>query len=157
MMAEIPIAQPVTIPCPTCEYDLRGLTNSRCPECGSEFESFEAMVQASLHARRLFVRVIKWRQRLAIFTLAALLAIIGTSAWTMKIGRVTPIAIIGVWLLWPLAGLFAIVLLIQVIRWRFHPLIPRRQRVELNGSIPWLLFLTLPLMISIWVLIEAFF
>src|SRR5262245_35806158 len=32
-----PGAQDASVLCPLCEYDLRGLTEPRCPECGSRF------------------------------------------------------------------------------------------------------------------------
>ena len=36
--APAPAADAAPIPCPLCEYDLRGLTDPRCPECGYRFE-----------------------------------------------------------------------------------------------------------------------
>ncbi len=32
--------------CPNCDYDLRGLTSRRCPECGEEFTLLEARMRA---------------------------------------------------------------------------------------------------------------
>jgi hypothetical protein len=36
--APVPVADAAPIPCPLCEYDLRGLAEPRCPECGYRFE-----------------------------------------------------------------------------------------------------------------------
>jgi hypothetical protein len=33
-----PVPQSVPLPCPLCDYDLRGLTEPRCPECGYRFD-----------------------------------------------------------------------------------------------------------------------
>ncbi len=30
--------QPTTLFCPTCDYNLTGLSEQRCPECGTEFD-----------------------------------------------------------------------------------------------------------------------
>ncbi len=36
-MSETPPDISVSIPCPLCEYDMRGLPEPRCPECGARF------------------------------------------------------------------------------------------------------------------------
>lgn len=36
-MAEMQTGCPIDLHCPGCKYNLRGLTRSRCPECGLEF------------------------------------------------------------------------------------------------------------------------
>src|SRR4051794_13009935 len=36
--APAPIPQSDPLPCPLCDYDLRGLTEPRCPECGYWFD-----------------------------------------------------------------------------------------------------------------------
>ncbi|MCA9257451.1 MAG: hypothetical protein KDA33_17510 [Phycisphaerales bacterium] len=148
-MNELPVAEVPSLPCPTCDYDLRGQATARCPECGSQFESLEAMARAALSVDRLYLVVMKWRQRLAIFTLCVICAIILTifleSYFRLRFFRTMG----WVFLLWPLSGLLAFILLAQVIRWRFHKLIPRRQRVMLNSSIPWLLFLSAPFIVTL--------
>lgn len=35
-----------SLPCPLCAYDLRGLTDPRCPECGYTFPSFQALAES---------------------------------------------------------------------------------------------------------------
>ncbi|HPF38359.1 MAG TPA: hypothetical protein P5081_04750 [Phycisphaerae bacterium] len=149
-MNELPVAEVPSLPCPTCDYDLRGQATARCPECESQFESLEAMARAALSVNRLYLVVMKWRQRLAIFTLCAICAVILmiflesylSAAYVFR-------RLWWVLLLWPLSGLLAFILLAQVIRWRFHRLIPRRQRVMLNSSIPWLLFLSAPFIVTL--------
>ena len=37
---------PTAVPCPKCDYDLRGQTEPRCPECGLDFGSFETLADA---------------------------------------------------------------------------------------------------------------
>ena len=34
----VPLARLVAVQCPTCGYDLRGLSECRCPECGLQFD-----------------------------------------------------------------------------------------------------------------------
>src|SRR5262245_18628420 len=43
-----------TIRCPLCEYDLRGLANPRCPECGRDFVWIELLDPARRRHRYLF-------------------------------------------------------------------------------------------------------
>lgn len=156
-MNEVLLVDTESVPCPHCDYDLRAQSSARCPECGFQFESLQAMIEASRDAGRLFLRVMVWRQRLAYFTFFSIVLIICTIFFEVSLGRVSRIASIGVVLLWPLSGLLALILLVQVIRWRFHPLIPRRQRAELNGSIPWLMFLTMPLILAVVVVVMLLF
>ena len=35
------------VPCPLCEYELRGLAEPRCPECGYRFEWAEVLAPAA--------------------------------------------------------------------------------------------------------------
>ncbi len=148
-MNELPVAEIAAIPCPQCDYDLRGQSTARCPECGSDFESFEAMIRASQSAKRIFNLAMMWRQRLAYFTFFSL-ALIIVSIFASEVGRFMPRFIMPVVLcLWPLSGLLAMILMIQVIRWRFSRMIPQHQRVELSSSIPWLLFLSAPFIITV--------
>lgn len=54
------------IRCPNCDYDLRGLTEDRCPECGRRFSSREVATYAETrwlpqkNFRRLILATIPW-------------------------------------------------------------------------------------------------
>lgn len=152
-MSDLPVAEPSAVPCPRCEYDLRMQQTAACPECGMQFPSMSAMLIASQSAHRVFKRVMKWRQRLAIFTLCVLLSFFALIALNANSRRIQPYYFYAVMWLWVLSGVFAFVLMIQVIRWRFSSQIPKWQRVELNQSIPWLLFLSAPLFVFVAVMI----
>lgn len=42
----------VDVPCPRCEYNLRGLTQPRCPECGQMFDPLEVLAWNKERARQ---------------------------------------------------------------------------------------------------------
>jgi len=53
------------LPCPICEYDLRGQLTPRCPECGQKFDSLDVLARASASAERIINRLLTWRTRVA--------------------------------------------------------------------------------------------
>ena len=133
-------------PCPSCDYDLRGQTVPRCPECGRAFASLEDLAQASQAAARVFSRVLRWRIRIAIAIMIAMGTMLACSLPGLLFDSLA--------LLVSLAGLgivaasgAAFVLLFQVLRWRFDRRIGRAQRRELNGSIPLLFVFSLPFLL----------
>lgn len=48
------MATPIELLCPLCDYDLRGLPEPRCPECGHQFEWEELTDPARMKLRWLF-------------------------------------------------------------------------------------------------------
>ncbi len=46
--------------CPTCEYDLTGLLESRCPECGGVFDAAELRLRPRVPPRIAFERARGW-------------------------------------------------------------------------------------------------
>jgi hypothetical protein len=51
----------IDVHCSRCEYNLRALTQPRCPECGLEFEWAIVLERAQRHGEALFEHV--WRRR----------------------------------------------------------------------------------------------
>lgn len=49
---------PVAVPCPSCNYDLRGVTEWRCPECGESFT--QGSLERDKRARESTVRDTSW-------------------------------------------------------------------------------------------------
>lgn len=51
--------------CPKCDYLLRGLPDSRCPECGREFQRGRLLVEQYVneYSKRSFRRTSKWAWR----------------------------------------------------------------------------------------------
>lgn len=132
------------IPCPRCDYDLRGQTDPCCPECGEAFESLAELIEASQRAHNVFVTAMRWRQWIA----AGILASFGLTIAIMSVGIVgyMNVRLRVVVLVLPviIASSSAVVLLVQVVRWRFSRRVPRAMRKRLNGSIPLLAFESIP-------------
>ena len=133
----------LNLPCPACDYDLRGQTDPRCPECGRTFASIDELRALALDVKRVFNRVLVWRLK---FAFAYLLAFGWLGAGSLIVGNTasspSPIGIIGllvVILPFIVMPAMALVFLIQVLRLRFDSNIGRAQRRELNGTIPLLL------------------
>lgn len=155
-------------PCPDCGYDLQGQEVPRCPECGSQFSSMPEMVEASQHAARVFVRVLRWRVKLA-YILGA-----GTLVLSCLVGLVflseyfdtnssfnptnpsIPIIVIVMLLVsfstFILGGILSLILLLQVVRYYFDRRIPADRRRELIGTIPLLLFYLIPASLALFVI-----
>lgn len=153
-MNEFQDARSAAIPCPNCDYDLRGQSAARCPECGTQFESMDAMIRASVVARTLLSRVHRWRTPLNMLTIVVIGAVL-FCAFTNSFGRLPLALAISIYLSWPLCNLLVLILLIQVLRWRRSPWISRSQRRELNRSVRWLLFLLSPTLLVIVAVILA--
>jgi hypothetical protein len=68
---------PEPLRCPACRYDLRGQAEPRCPECGEEFESMEAVAGLrpdpirDARAFLVYARVLVWVVAAAILAQAA--------------------------------------------------------------------------------------
>lgn len=140
--------------CPKCDYDLRGQSEAKCPECGSAFKSLEAMVHASMNANRVLRRVMAWRQRLAYFMFPALISFtlgiwMDRSGLDMQRGAGQLL-----FLPLPIAGACMLALLVQVLRWQNHSLVSLRQREELGSSIAWLAFCSTPFAYLVWVFVS---
>ncbi|HPF38360.1 MAG TPA: hypothetical protein P5081_04745 [Phycisphaerae bacterium] len=143
--------------CPRCDYDLRGQSEAKCPECGATFGSIEAMVRASMNVNRLLRRVMFWRQRLAYFMFPSLV-MFTIGIWLERAGcnmsrglgllLYTPL---------PIAGGCTLALLIQVIRWHENALTPRRQREALGASVAWLIFCSSPVVFLLYGIVAKFF
>ena len=73
MMKEIVLTGSATSRCPKCDYDLRGLTKPRCPECGKAFSSGELAEYADRRwapqrfFRALILATIPWFIAYALF------------------------------------------------------------------------------------------
>ncbi|MCB9853393.1 MAG: hypothetical protein H6819_09890 [Phycisphaerales bacterium] len=155
-MSESPYVEFGAIPCPECEYDLRGQSTPCCPECGLAFDSLEAMMLASKRTNQVLRRVQRWRRPLDVLTLLSLSAVVYCYL-TDTFGRLPPIVAISIVLLCPICGLLALILLIQVLRWRRNPLVPKRHRERLNESVYWLIILISPLAIIVFAIVLANF
>ncbi len=156
-------------PCPDCGYDLQGQEVPRCPECGSQFSSMPEMIEASQHAARVFVRVLRWRIKIAYILgagtllLACLVGFEYLSEYfdintNFNPSNPSSYILIGAILLvsstiFIAAGLLSLILLIQVVRYCFDRRIPPERRRELIGTIPLLLFYLIPFSLMIFVII----
>lgn len=75
--------------CLTCDYDLRGLPENRCPECGRQFDPVDGRTFAVTQAPNRFVRVLRrhpgwWMHAGAIsLVAAALLASLVPGGWCL--------------------------------------------------------------------------
>ena len=142
------------LPCPTCDYDLRGQVEPRCPECGLQFSSIEELATAARSAARLYNKTLQSRIRLAwafawAFIANIVSAILAVPLAMLFHSELAILMIVGAAALaLPAVSLFAFSLLIRVIVKRFDPRIARHQRRELTGSIPVLLVFSLPFLLS---------
>lgn len=131
---------------------MRGQSIPHCPECGTEFESIDALVQASYRTNRLKQRVQRWHRPLDVVVILS-----GVTAYLLK-DSTDPARLLMQLSLVVLGacGLIAIGLLFQVIRWMRDPLIPREHREDLVSAASWLAILTLPLLLVILAIVVGF-
>lgn len=122
------------IPCPGCEYDLRGQIEPRCPECGQRFESLAEMQSAIERAMAVLEQAREWRAFGLAIILAAAVFGIGLSGFA--IGLDLPNASVACCLA-PLffACGFAFVLFAKLLRWRLGRKIPKSLRQRLTGPL----------------------
>ena len=138
----------IQLPCPSCDYDLRGQTDPHCPECGRTFVSISELRALALDVRRVFNRVLVWRIKFAIAYVLGLVwlalgvSIIGIFATGPSIGGALGLTVAFTPLI--IMPLGALVFLVQVLRLKADSNIGRAQRRELNGTIPLLLIYMLP-------------
>jgi len=147
-MSDSPDDAVLSLPCPTCDYDLRAQTAPRCPECGRTFASIEDLRAIATDAKQVLHRVFLWRFKFAVAYIVAIAwvpiafgyldFITNQPGPTMTLGIL--IAVIPI-LTMPL---LAVYFLIRVLRLRFDTRIAREQRRGLNGTIPLLFLYTLP-------------
>jgi len=143
----------LTLPCPTCDYDLRAQTEPRCPECGRTFVSIGELRACAIDAKRVFNRVMRWRDRFAIaYALALVSALMIMAIVAQTVRQPSIIGTFGLLIgIAPLVAMpvLAFIFLIRILRLRFDSRIGRNQRRELNGTIPLLLIYMLPVLISL--------
>ena len=114
-MAEEPTSQP----CPSCGYDLRGLSGSRCPKCGVAFERVEHL--ELVDPRRFTRKAILWRAGLPG---AAILAIL---PFSVILTAVTHTSIF-------FAPLYPLVLIYWATNWLFRAVTARSPMVQSSPS-----------------------
>lgn len=143
----------LSLPCPSCDYDLRAQTDPRCPECGRSFASIAELRVLAIDARRIFNRVMRWRNKFAFayalsFALGFLImTVIGLAVRQPSVvGTFGLLIVVAPFVVMPV---LAFGFLIQVLRLRFAAHIGRAQRRELNGTIPLLMVYMLPGLISL--------
>ena len=151
------------VPCPDCGYDLRAQTETRCPECGVTFESFEEMKLRSGEALRPYLHILRWRKRVAYLFAGGFLSVFAMLFFALVVQGVrgrrmddTP----PLFLFAPFIGLFlaagalALYLLITIAVCLYRSRVPRAHKRELLASIPLLLFYQLPALLAL--LVAAF-
>ena len=108
------------------------------------FDSLEHIAFAAREAKRIYNRVLAWRQKIAIAIGLSILALplIGVVGVRQSILWVVVTSFL------PLTSAAAFILLVQVTRWRSDLNIPEKQRRELNGSMPVLFIESLPFVIA---------
>jgi hypothetical protein len=67
--------------CRSCGYDLRSLTENRCPECGREFDPGQRRTYDLKPRRRALTR---WIGRIALLAVIAIVTLSGMIGWTWR-------------------------------------------------------------------------
>jgi hypothetical protein len=148
------------IPCPKCEYDLRGQNEPRCPECGFVSESFEELREASQRAASVLTKTHKALEHadrpITIgFVVGSLFHLV---EWLFPLALETSVGVAiryaGAWctaIVFAYGGFLALRILITILACQVDPNIPSSQRRTLLKLVPTLMLLQLivPLGISI--------
>jgi len=151
---------PSAIPCPKCEYDLRGQTEPRCPECGFAAESFDVLLVASAHAASVLTKTHKALEHAGRpvtigFVVGSLFHLV---EWLFPLALETSVGVAiryaGAWcaaIVFAYGGFLALRILITILACQVDPNIPSSQRRALLKLVPTLMLLQLivPLGISI--------
>ena len=138
----------LSLPCPTCDYDLRAQIEPRCPECGRAFASIEELRRIATDVKQVLDRVLLWRFKFAIAYMAAIawvpIALTYVDLYFQQPGPALTLGILVALIPVLSMPLLAIYFLVRVLRLRFDIRIAKEQRRALNRTILILVLYTLP-------------
>ena len=129
------------LPCPKCNYDLRGQTTPRCSECGMEFASLEDLAEVSRRSLRVYTLVVRWRIRVTAGVIVGMM-LTPLARWAASDNPTWGQVLTALLIVLPAVG--ALVLLNRVERWHRDPRVRGRGRQVADSTVPLLLLLASP-------------
>lgn len=154
-MSDASTEYPDALPCPRCLYDLRGQTQPRCPECGTDFGTRAEMLRAVAYGQNLGGWVAAERQKAAWWVVGSMsvMSVTFTTLDWAGIGdrsRLAGDVLFAALLMLLLAsGVPAFRLIVRIIRLRFDRRYAIEVRRGVTASIPFLLFIMIPCWIAV--------